>query len=51
MADLATLFEDAAEGRLADASLAQRANAWLPANLRDTQEESHPQPEAQNEAA
>lgn len=51
VAELATLFEDAAEGRLADASLAQRANAWLPANLRDTQEESHPQPEAQNEAA
>ena len=34
VAELATLFADAAEGRMEDGSLATRLNAWLPANLR-----------------
>ena len=33
---LATLFADAAEGRVEDARLAERVNAWLPANLRES---------------
>ena len=33
--ELATLFADAAEGRVEDATLAAKLNAWLPANLRD----------------
>ena len=39
VADLAKLFEDAAEGRLTDAKLTARVNAWLPANLRDAEPE------------
>ena len=35
--ELATLFADAAEGRVEDAGLAARLNAWLPANLRDAE--------------
>lgn len=34
VAELATLFNDAAEGRLDDPELIGRVNAWLPANLR-----------------
>jgi hypothetical protein len=34
VADLAKLFTDAAEGRLEDAKLAAKLNAWLPSNLR-----------------
>ena len=37
VAYLATLFADAAEGRVEDASLAAKLNAWLPANLRDAE--------------
>jgi ParB family chromosome partitioning protein len=37
VADLATLFADAAEGRMEDADLAARLNAWLPFNLRPQQ--------------
>lgn len=33
---LAKLFADAAEGKLEDKPLAERANRWLPANLRPT---------------
>jgi ParB family chromosome partitioning protein len=33
---LAKLFTDAAEGRLEDRALADRVNAWLPSNLRET---------------
>jgi ParB/RepB/Spo0J family partition protein len=36
VAELAQLFADAAEGRLTDAPLAERLNAWLPSNLRRT---------------
>jgi ParB family chromosome partitioning protein len=36
VAELAKLFGDAAEGRLADAKLAAKLNAWLPSNLRET---------------
>jgi hypothetical protein len=32
--DLAKLFTDAAEGRVEDAKLAAKVNAWLPSNLR-----------------
>jgi hypothetical protein len=32
---LAKLFTDAAEGKLADKELAERANHWLPSNLRE----------------
>ena len=35
VADLAKLFADAAEGRIEDAKLAAKLNAWLPMNLRD----------------
>jgi hypothetical protein len=31
---LATLFTEAAEGKFADAALAERVNTWLPSNLR-----------------
>ena len=34
VSDLAKLFTDAAEGRLEDAKLAAKVNAWLPSNLR-----------------
>jgi hypothetical protein len=33
--ELAKLFADAAEGRLEDAKLAAKVNAWLPSNLRE----------------
>jgi ParB family chromosome partitioning protein len=33
--ELAKLFTDAAEGRLEDAKLAAKLNAWLPSNLRE----------------
>lgn len=36
VAELATLFADAAEGRLEEAPLAARLNTWLPSNLRDS---------------
>jgi hypothetical protein len=32
--ELAKLFADAAEGKLEDAKLAAKLNAWLPSNLR-----------------
>ena len=32
---LATLFADAAEGKLEDKELAERVNRWLPANVRE----------------
>jgi ParB family chromosome partitioning protein len=35
VSQLATLFTDAAEGRLDDAKLADKCNAWLPSNLRE----------------
>jgi hypothetical protein len=35
VAELAKLFTDAVEGRLEDAKLAAKLNAWLPSNLRD----------------
>jgi hypothetical protein len=35
---LATLFSDAAEGKLADKSLAEKLNLWLPSNLRDVED-------------
>ncbi len=44
---LATLFTDAAEGRLDDPKLAQRANDWLPVNLRTEVEESVPKVDGQ----
>ena len=36
---LAKLFADAAAGKLEDKQLAERVNAWLPSNLRHTNEE------------
>jgi hypothetical protein len=36
VSDLAKLFTEAAEGRLEDAKLAAKLNAWLPSNLRTT---------------
>ena len=48
VAELAKLFTDAAEGRLEDAKLAARLNAWLPSNLR---EEPKPEPVEQASAA
>lgn len=55
VAELAKLFEDAAEGRLTDTALAQRVNGWLPANLRESRGDvagPTPQPAAlHNEAA
>lgn len=53
VAELAKLFEDAAEGRLSDAALARRVNAWLPANLRDenNDDEAAAQQEVRGEAA
>lgn len=41
--ELAKLFADAAEGRLEDAQLTAKVNAWLPVNLR-------PQPDQQEES-
>ena len=42
VADLAKLFADAAEGRLEDAQLAAKLNAWMPSNLRpQPEEEAH----------
>ncbi|MBC7834260.1 MAG: hypothetical protein H7Y88_04060 [Phycisphaerales bacterium] len=35
VAELATLFSEAADGRLEETDLAARVNAWLPTNLRD----------------
>ena len=35
VSDLAKLFTDAAEGRLEDAKVAAKLNAWLPSNLRE----------------
>jgi hypothetical protein len=35
VSDLAKLFTEAAEGRMEDAKVADRFNAWLPSNLRD----------------
>jgi ParB family chromosome partitioning protein len=35
VSQLAKFFTDAAEGRLEDAKLAEKLNAWLPSNLRD----------------
>jgi hypothetical protein len=37
---LAKLFSGAAEGKLEDKQLAERANAWLPANLREVKGEA-----------
>jgi hypothetical protein len=33
---LAALFADAAEGKLDDKKLAERANRWLPSNFRES---------------
>ncbi len=46
VSQLATLFTDAAEGRLEDAKLAEKLNAWLPSNLRE-----EPKPEATEQAS
>ena len=35
VAELAKLFTDAAEGRMEDAKVADKLNAWLPSNLRE----------------
>jgi len=35
VSELAKLFADAAEGRMEDAKVADKLNAWLPSNLRD----------------
>jgi ParB/RepB/Spo0J family partition protein len=37
---LATLFTDAADGKLADKALSDRVNQWLPANLRKVADET-----------
>jgi len=42
---LAKLFSDAADGKLEDKQLAERANAWLPANLREVKEEASEEPQ------
>ena len=44
---LATLFTDAAEGRLDEQNLAQRINDWLPVSLRTEAEESAPKVDGQ----
>jgi len=36
VADLAKLFTESAEGRMEDAKVAAKFNAWLPSNLRTT---------------
>jgi hypothetical protein len=36
VSDLAKLFTEAAEGRMEDAKVAAKFNAWLPSNLRTT---------------
>jgi len=41
---LAKLFADAAEGNLADKSLSERINTWLPTNLRAVEEDAIDQP-------
>jgi hypothetical protein len=41
---LAKLYSDAAEGTLEDKQLAERANAWLPANLREVKQEAPEEP-------
>jgi ParB family transcriptional regulator, chromosome partitioning protein len=41
--DLAKLFADAAEGRLEDANLTAKLNAWLPMNLRPQPAEEAPE--------
>jgi len=46
VSDLAKLFTDAAEGRLEDAKVAAKVNAWLPANLREA-----PQADATEQAS
>jgi hypothetical protein len=43
---LAKLFSDAAEEKLEDKQLAERANAWLPANLREAKQEAPKEPDA-----
>jgi hypothetical protein len=45
--ELAGLFTDAAEGRIADPELAERVNAWLPSNLRYEQPEEADRCEAE----
>jgi hypothetical protein len=35
VSDLAKLFAEAAEGRMEDAKVADKFNAWLPSNLRE----------------
>ena len=46
VSDLAKLFTDAAEGRLEDAKVAAKVNAWLPSNLREA-----PQADATEQAS
>jgi len=46
VAELAKLFDDAANGRLEDAKLAAKLNEWLPSNLRD-----EPQTDAKEQTA
>jgi len=48
VSELAKLFADAAEGRMEDAKVADRFNAWLPSNLR---EEPKHEPSEQASAA
>ncbi|MDP9174499.1 MAG: ParB/RepB/Spo0J family partition protein [Planctomycetota bacterium] len=46
VSELAKLFTDAAEGRMEDAKLAAKLNAWLPSNLRE-----EPQPDDKERAS
>ncbi len=50
--ELAKLFADAAEGAMEDKALAEKLNAWLPANLQEQPPQEQPEPvdEAQEEA-
>lgn len=43
VANLAKLFTEAAEGRLEDATLAAKLNAWLPSNLREELQTDSPE--------
>jgi hypothetical protein len=46
VADLANLFTEAAEGRMEDAKVVAKFNAWLPSNLRQV-----PQPDSKEQAS
>src|SRR5690606_13480209 len=49
--ELTALFTDAAEGRIEEASLAERVNRWQPANLRDAEEPVTPTDQPEQAAA